>query len=350
MQFKNNLAIKSRLPAEWEKQNAVLLSWPHIKTKWAPYLENARKCISEIIMTILKFEDVILVVPDKKHAEQTRKLFTSKKLHIYIVPSDDIWARDFGPITVFRNGMRELLDFKFNGWGEKYLFQKDDKITAKLKKLGAFAKIPCRSVNFVLEGGSIESDGEGTILTTEKCLLNPNRNSKLSKKQIEDILMSTFGPGRILWLKHGKIKGDDTDSHIDTIARFAEKNTIIYMVCDKKTDPHYAELNKMEMELKSFKTISGKPYKLIPLPWPNPKFDEKGAKMPATYANFLVINGAVLVPTYRDKKDSVALKIIEGAFPRRKVIGIDCLQLIFQHGSLHCATMQIPAEIRKLKK
>ena len=342
MQFRKKIEMKVRLPAEWEKQSAVLMAWPHISTKWAPYLENARKCISEIIRAILKFEDVILVVPDKKQAEETRKLFPSERIHIQIVPSDDIWARDFGPITIFRNGRLELLDFKFNGWGEKYMFQKDDKITEKLKKLGAFGKIPRRSVKLVLEGGSIESDGEGIILTTEKCLLNQNRNPELSKKQIEATLMSALGAKRILWLKHGKIRGDDTDSHIDTLAKFADKNTIMYMACNKKSDLHYAELKKMEAELKSFRTASGKPYKLIPLPCPDPKFDEKGAQMPATYANFLVINGAVLVPTYQDKKDSIALKTIEGAFPQRKVIGIDCFQLIFQHGSLHCATMQIP--------
>jgi agmatine deiminase len=205
-----------------------------------------------------------------------------------------------------------------------------------------FGCTPLRSQHLVLEGGSIESDGRGTILTTSACLLSPNRNPGLTKAQIERQMLALFGARRMLWLDHGHMEGDDTDAHVDTLARLAPGDTIVYVACDDRTDAHYADLKAMEDELKALRTAAGKPYRLLPLPWPAAKFDEDGNRLPATYANFLVLNGAVLAPTYRDKADAVALKVIGKAFPGHDIIGIDCTPLIGQHGSLHCVTMQIP--------
>lgn len=331
-----------RLPAEWEMQSAILLAWPHEGTPWAPHLGEVLHIYLEIIKTILKFEPVILVTPDKLQSQIVRGDITSKKLVLYEIPGNDTWARDFGPITVFKDGKPTLMDFAFNGWGQKYPAQKDNMITGNLHELGAFGKTRLESVGFVLEGGSIESDGCGTILTTSKCLVNPNRNRSLSRNQVAEKLETLLGAKRILWLEHGNLEGDDTDSHIDTLARFANENTIVYVSCDDTNDVHYKELKLMEKELKSFRTASGRPYRLIALPWPDAKFDDEGNRLPATYANFLIMNDAVLVPTYRDKKDPAALKTIRDAFPDRKIIGINCLPLIRQHGSLHCVTMQIP--------
>ncbi|MFA6293882.1 MAG: agmatine deiminase family protein [Victivallales bacterium] len=336
-----------RLPAEWEAQSAVLLAWPHENTPWAPHLEEVRRNYLEIIRAILKFEPVILVTPDKIQSQLIRRSMTSKKLVLFEIPGNDTWARDFGPITVFRNGKPTLVDFTFNGWGHKYPAEKDNLISGNLHKLGAFGKIKLESADFVLEGGSIESDGCGTILATSKCLMNPNRNRGFSKKQIEEKMETLLGAKRILWLDHGHLEGDDTDSHIDTLARFAAENTIVHVSCDNTDDVHYKELKLMEKDLKSFRTANCRPYRLIPLPWPDAKYDDSGNRLPATYANFLIMNDAVLVPTYRDKKDSAALKAVSDAFPDRKIIGINCLTLIRQHGSLHCVTMQIPKGVIK---
>ena len=334
-----------RLPAEWEAQSAILLAWPHENTPWAPHLEEVRHTYFEIIKTILKFEPVILVTPDMIQTQLIRRNITSKKLFIYEIPGNDTWARDFGPITVFRDGKPALMDFTFNGWGCKYPAEKDNMISANLHKLGIFGKTKLESVSFVLEGGSIESDGSGTILASTKCLLNPNRNRGLSKRQIEEKLEALLGAKRILWLEHGYIEGDDTDSHIDTLARFANENTIIHVACDNTNDVHYRELKLMEKDLKSLRTVSGRPYRLVSLPWPDAKYDDEGHRLSATYANFLIMNDAVLVPTYRDRKDSTALKSVQDAFPDRKIIGINCLPLIRQHGSLHCVTMQLPSGV-----
>ena len=309
-----------RLPAEWEPQDAVLLAWPHENTDWAPVLKEARKTFDQIAYAIKRFQRVIRVAPDA-----------------FNLPTDDTWARDFGPITIEENGAPLLLDFTFNGWGNKFPAEQDNRITRALHQLGAFGSTPLRSIDLVLEGGSIESDGKGTLLTTAECLLNPNRNRNLSKEQIETALRKELGVDTILWLNHGALLGDDTDAHIDTLARLAPDRTIVYTACDDAADEHYAELKKMERELEAFLD-----YRLLPLPWPSPKYDDEGHRLPATYANYLVINGAVLVPIYNDPADDAALAVVQKAFPDREMIGIDCSTLILQHGSLHCVTMQIP--------
>jgi agmatine deiminase len=312
--------FQKRLPAEWEPQDAVLLAWPHADTDWNEVLPEAQRTFTEIAAAIERFEPLILVRPDAND-----------------IPTNDTWARDFGPITIEEDGRPVLLDFRFNGWGGKFPAEKDNAITRHLHQRGAFGTTPLRSLDLILEGGSIESDGQGTLLTTTECLLNPNRNPHLSKEQIEEQLRTELGVKKILWLEHGSLAGDDTDAHIDTLARLCPDHTITYVSCDDPTDEHYEELKAMEQELTAF---SG--YRLLPLPWPAAKFDNEGHRLPATYANYLVINGAVLVPTYSDPADAAALAVIQNAFPGREIVGIDCSTLILQHGSLHCVTMQIP--------
>lgn len=314
---------KRRLPAEWEPQDAVLLAWPHEGTDWAPVLAAAQKTFHEIISTIERFEPVLLIRPDA-----------------YDIPTNDTWARDFGPITIEEDRKPVLLDFTFNGWGGKFAAEKDNAATWMLQTKGAFGNTPLRIINFILEGGSIESDGEGTLLTTSECLLNPNRNPSLSKDQIEERLKAEFGAREILWLNNGYLAGDDTDAHIDTLARLCPDKTILYVACDDPSDEHFAPLQAMQDELRQF---AG--YRLLPLPWPKAKYDAQGNRLPATYANYLVINGAVLVPTYNDPADTAALEVMGKAFPDREIVGIDCSTLILQHGSLHCVTMQLPAGV-----
>jgi len=309
-----------RWPAEWEPQDAVLLAWPHENTDWNPVLEQAQATFSNIIRTIERFQRVILVGPDA-----------------YDLPTNDTWARDFGPITIEENGQPVLLDFTFNGWGGKFPADLDNAVTRALHKKGAFGTTLLRTVDMILEGGSIESDGEGTLLTTAECLLNPNRNPQHTRDQVEQRLKEQLGVHTILWLKHGALAGDDTDAHIDTLARLCPDKTIVYVSCDDPDDEHYEDLKAMEQELKAFAD-----YRLLPLPWPSAKYDAEGQRLPATYANYLIINGAVLVPTYNDPADETALEVVQKAFPDREIIGIDCSTLILQHGSLHCVTMQIP--------
>lgn len=337
-----------RLPAEWEPQDAVLIAWPHEKTDWAPVLAEAEEVFMNIAAVVARFEKLIVVVPDEA-CVRTKLEARGVNMHnvaLYEIESNDTWARDFGPITIYEDGQPILLDFTFTGWGGKFEAALDNQITAKLHQLGAFGGTPLRKVDFILEGGSIESDGQGTLLTTSECLLNPNRNAELSKAQIEEKLSGELGVKKILWLNNGWLAGDDTDAHIDTLARLCPDNTILYVQCTDPADEHFESFQCLETELKNFQTLEKQSYRLLPLPWPKAKFDVFGERLPATYANYLVINGAVLVPVYDDPpSDAAALTTVKKAFPGREVIGIDCSALILQHGSLHCVTMQIPAGV-----
>jgi agmatine deiminase len=336
-----------RLPAEWEAQDGVLIAWPHDGTGWAILLDDARSVIAEIVRQISRFQRVLLIAPPSKDLESILAIAGAdlSKVTIREIPCNDIWVRDYGPITVNYNNQPVLLDFGFNGWGLKYAAYHDNLVNKRLKELGDL--VPnLKTVGLILEGGSIESDGLGTILTTSACLLSPNRNPQLDKCEIEQALASLLGARRVLWLNHGWLAGDDTDSHVDTLARICPENTIIYQACDNPMDEHFQELKLMEDELKSFRAPDGAAYRLLPLPWPKARFNEQAHRLPATYANFLVINGAVLVPTYADhENDEKALVTIGQAFPGREIIGINCLTLIEQHGSLHCVTMHLPAGV-----
>ncbi|BCG47568.1 Agmatine deiminase [Citrifermentans bremense] len=332
-----------RLPAEWEPQDGVLLAWPHENSDWAPYLDAVEPVFAQIVTAISRFETAVVAAadPDLVREKLAACGANLEKVRINQVDTNDTWARDFGPITVEEDGAPRLLNFGFNGWGLKFPSDLDNRINKRLQALGVWGA-PLDTVGLILEGGSIESDGEGTILSTEECLMNDNRNPHLTRIELEEELHGLFGSDRFLWLANGYLAGDDTDSHVDTLARLCPENTIAYIRCDDPEDEHYQALAAMEQEILSFRTRDGRPYRAIPLPWPAARFDEDGERLPATYANFLVINGAVLVPTYQDRYDAAALAAIGEAFPGREIVGIDCLPLILQHGSLHCVTMQLP--------
>ena len=340
----NQKLSEVRLPAEWEPQDAILLAWPHSESDWQPQLEEVSTVYLELTRAICRYQQVLIITPEPQETE--RQLRAGKielnGIRIEKIPTNDTWTRDFGPITILRNDKPVLLDFGFNGWGLKFAADQDNQATRRLYSAGCFGKTLLEISNLILEGGSIESDGAGTILTTAECLLNANRNPHLNKQKIEQALFQQLGAKRVHWLDHGFLAGDDTDSHIDTLARLCPDDTIVYVHCDDPTDEHFSALQKMKQQLQQLRTQEGKPYRLIPLPWPKARYDEKGQRLPATYANYLVINGAVLVPTYNDPADSVAEQVIGDAHPGREIIGIDCRPIIRQHGSLHCISMQIP--------
>lgn len=331
------------LPAEWAEQAFVQLTWPHENTDWAYMLDEVNICFAEIAKAIVKFQNLLVVCKNADAVKSILGNMDMQRINFVELPTNDTWARDHGGITVFENGKAVVYDFCFNGWGMKFAANHDNLITRNLFEKGVFgANYSYRNcLDFVLEGGSIESDGEGTILTTAECLLSDNRNNML-RSEVEQKLKAYFDAERVLWLDNGYLAGDDTDSHVDTLARLCPENTIAYVKCDVETDEHYDALKKMEEELLNFKTKNGSPYRLIDLPMADAIYFE-GERLPATYANFLIINNAVLVPTYKQEKDKYALEQMQKAFPKHQIIGIDCIALIKQHGSLHCVTMQYPS-------
>lgn len=341
--------MQRRLPAEWEPQDAVLLGWPHGGTDWADMLDRVLPVFTRIAVEISRHETVMIPVPDPDSVRSQLAGAGARmdRVSIYGVPTNDTWARDFGPITVYQNGAPLMLDFGYNGWGLKFRACDDNRITARLQGEGAFGDCPRQVPGLILEGGSLESDGAGMLLTTSACLLEANRNPHLGRNELEDRLRQHFGADRVHWLEHGYLAGDDTDSHVDTLARLAPDNTIVYQSCDDPADEHYTELTAMAEELAALRTREGKPFPLLPLPWPEACYAEDGHRLPATYANFLILNGAVLVPTYDSSRDESALAVIRFAFPGREIIAVPSRPLIEQHGSLHCLTMQIPQGVLK---
>lgn len=338
------------LLAEWAPQSGVMLTWPHGHGDWRPFLTQVEPVFIDIGRAVTQFEKLLIATYDDAHRQHVLQRLAAAganmdRVKTFIVPSNDTWARDHGPITVLEDNKPVLLDFVFNGWGNKFDAALDNKISASLYAQGAFGSVPLRTFPFVLEGGSIESDGKGTMLTTAHCLMSPERNPDMNRADIESHLADVFGLKRFLWLEHGYLAGDDTDSHIDTLARLCDENTIAYVKCDDPADEHFLALNAMEEELKAFRTLDGAPYKLVPLPWPKPIFDDNGKRLPATYANFLIINGAVLAPTYDDANDAAALQALAGCFPGREIIAVPCAPLVMQYGSLHCVTMQLPESV-----
>ena len=333
------------LPPEWAPQSSVMLTWPRRDGDFAKVFDAVEANFVAIACAIARFENLHINVAANAGALRKRLLDAGvplARLRIFELPNDDVWARDHGPISVFRDGALLHLDFRFNGWGGKFPAERDDALTRRLAELHAWSA-PVESIDFVLEGGGIETDGAGSLLTTERCLLAPTRNPQFDRAGVEAVLRERLGVERILWLRHGDLLGDDTDGHIDTLARFCNEHTIAYQACYDRDDPHYAELAAMAQELAALRRPNGEPYELVPLPLPDRIVDDEGRCLPAGYANFLIVNGAVLVPTYRDPHDAVALDRLRGCFPQREVVAIDCRALIHQYGSLHCVTMQIPA-------
>ena len=335
-----------RLPAEWEPQSGVLITWPHQHSDWIDSLETIEQIYIQLVEAITRHEKVLIIAYDedlKIHIQDKLALanLNTDNIIFSITQTNDTWTRDYGPITLDKHN-EQILDFRFNGWGNKFDASLDNLVTAKLVESNILKTQNITTAEFVLEGGSIESDGKGTLLTTSDCLLKDTRNTLYSKDNITDIIKSTLGISKILWLDHGYLSGDDTDSHIDMLARFTDSETIVYVKCDDENDEHYASSCKMEAQLKTFSNFENKPFDLKPLPFPEAIFDEDGRRLPASYANFLIINNAVLVPTYNDTKDAIALKLLGECFPGREIIAIPFLAAIEQNGSLHCLTMQIP--------
>ncbi len=334
------------LPAEWQEQSGVQLTWPHAGTDWAHMLTEVQECFTAIAREIAKKELVLIIAPDINAVKtQITNRVNMENIRFFECETNDTWARDHGAITLIDGSTPRLLDFCFNGWGQKFASDLDNQITHKAF-IGGYLKAEYENrLDFVLEGGSIESDGLGTLLTTSTCLLAPNRNDNMNRVEIEEYLRSALHVQQILWLDHGYLAGDDTDGNIDTLARLCPNNTITYVKCTDPADDHFEELQKMEEQLQAFRTLKGEPYHLLPLPMANTLKDNV-ERLPATYANFLIINGAVLYPTYNQPENDVkAAGILAEAFPDYEIVGIDCRALIKQHGSLHCVTMQYPERV-----
>ncbi|MBR1791916.1 MAG: agmatine deiminase family protein [Bacteroidaceae bacterium] len=403
-------------PAEWHPQSGVQLTWPHAATDWAPILSEVDDCFVRIAFEILNHDERLLIVtpePDRISALLAERLPARllPAVRYFECPTNDTWARDHAFLTLVSPEGPLLLDFQFNGWGNKFPSDLDNQICRRLAfpsisapssssssspssspsspspssspssvasssvapsssspsspRLGA-ARIradhpssPLRGryvshLDFVFEGGSIESDGRGTLLTTSQCLLSPQRNPGLTHQEIEQRLLHYFRARRVLWLDHGYLAGDDTDSHIDTLARLAPSDTILYVQCTDPSDEHYEALQAMEAQLRTFCVLGAagsegeaEHYRLLPLPMPSPIYDpDDGHRLPATYANFLILNSAVLLPTYgQPANDELARRQLQRAFPRHDIVPVDCRILIRQHGSLHCSTMQYPVGV-----
>lgn len=343
------MEAKLTLIPEWEPQDLVLITWPHAESDWADMLDEVEACYREMARAILRFEDLLILAHDENYVKQ---IFEGEhfehRLRILEMPSNDTWCRDYAPLA-FRVSSDEgtfkaIADFTFNGWGMKFAANKDNLISRCLYLSRVFAddvsmmnRLMC-----VLEGGGVESDGQGTILSTYGCIYEPNRNAGFDEEELSGLLAEVLGAERLIMLRNGELEGDDTDGHIDTLARFVTPDTIAYVKCLDPRDGHYHALERMEQELLALRTTSGEPYKLIPLPLPKAIYDEDGHRLPATYANFLFVNGGLLVPTYDQDYDNEVLKALGEALPDRQIVGVDCQALIRQHGSLHCATMQIP--------
>lgn len=332
-----------RLPAEWEPQDAIQLAFPGRNSDWIDYWDEVVPCYINIIKVISSYQKLIIVCDNESELRNYLSEIDFSNIHIFELPINDTWARDHAAITVQQENAFLIYDFMFNGWGLKFASDKDNQITGKLMQKGIYKAKDIIIPDLVLEGGSIESDGMGTLLTTTNCMLSPNRNPHYSKQQIEEKLIDLFGLKRVLWLENGHLLGDDTDAHIDTVARFCDERTIAYVQCTDVNEVHYNDLKKMEDELKATKTQDNQPYHLIHLPMADAIYaPDDNRRLPATYANFLILNDVVLMPTYDLPQDDLAISQLQKAFTERKVIGINCKALLLQHGSLHCITMQYP--------
>ncbi len=334
-----------RFPAEWEPQAAILIAWPNADTDWAERLGEVEETYIALVAVITRFQPVVVCVADDDDESYAQARLSSNRVDMDRVrfvqaPYDDTWLRDSGPISLREGDGFRLLDFRFTGWGGKFDASQDDLLVERLHDMGIFSKISRQSIDFALEGGAIDTDGAGTLLTTWQCL--HERHPGASREALTDKLADWLQQDRVLWLDHGYLEGDDTDAHVDTLARFAAPDAIVFQACDDPEDSHYAELQAMAAELAALRTADGRPYRLFPLPWAKPILDE-GRRLAASYANFLIVNGAVLMPAYGDPADAEAAAVMARAFPDREIVQVPCRPLIWQNGSLHCITMQLPA-------
>ena len=337
-----------KLPAEWSPQSAVLLTWPHPATDWATSLVEVEQVFLNIAAAISQRQALVVLCHNLFLMQRLQKILPEHQVQMqrtfFIqIPNNDSWVRDYGPLTVFnQNGDALWLNFEFSGWGQKFESKLDNQINGHLFGAEIIQATALESVDLVLEGGAIETDGNGILLANEGCILATNRNPNLQKKQLEQRLAELFGIQKFLWLQQPPLTGDDTDGHIDTLARLTPSGALVYVSCNDVNDPHFETLLQLKTQLATFTDLDDNPYPLLPLPWPEAKYDSEGNRLPASYANYLLINGAVLMPMYQDAADAQAMAVIQQAHPGYQVIGIDCLTLIRQGGSLHCVTMQLP--------
>ncbi len=334
-----------RWPAEWEPQSGVLIAWPHASTDWAPKLAEVEATYAALGTAISQYEPCLIVVTDVALERRARTALLAagadeQRLRFIQAPYHDTWLRDSGPLVLVDGARRAYADFRFTGWGGKFAADADDALIARLLTTGAFVGGVHQRHDFALEGGAVESDGAGSLLTTWRCL--QQRHPQATREELEVVLRTALGARRVLWLQRGYLEGDDTDAHIDTLARFAPDGGIVFQACDDADDTHYAELAAMHAELAALRDAQGRPYRLHALSWARQIVDGT-RRLAASYANYLVINGAVLVPAYGDVADARAAAVIGAAHPGRDVVQVPCRPLIWQNGSLHCVTMQLPA-------
>lgn len=340
------MGTKPFWPAEWAPQDGVLLAWPHAGTDWAANLADVEVTYAALVAAISRRQPVLVCVPDQAVEQRMGALLAQARalpgrIRTVRIDYDDTWLRDTGPITLLGPTGPELLDFRFTGWGGKFEAGRDDRLVEGLFERGLFAPgARRRAVDFALEGGAVETDGEGTLLSTWHCLAA--RHPGRARHEVEAILAGTLAVDRFLWLEHGALEGDDTDAHIDTLARFAAPDAIVFQACDDPADPHHAGLSAMAGEIAALRDRQGRPYRRFALPWARPVRAADGRRLAASYANFLIVNGAVLMPGYGDPADQVAANVLRQAFPGRAVEIVPCRPLIEQNGSLHCVTMQLP--------
>lgn len=331
-------------PAEWEPHRATWLSWPHNPDTWVGEIDSIFNGYLHFIKEISRNEQVCLNVSDLKMEQEARGMLSQRDVPLHNVefyhhPTNDAWCRDHGPCFLLHtDGRKMIINWKYHAWGEKYPpYILDNSIPERISQaLGLEFMNP----NLVLEGGSVEFNGAGTLLTTKSCLLNPNRNPSMSQQELEEMLLRFFGVKQVLWLEQG-IAGDDTDGHIDTICRFVNASSLVTVLEEDPLELNFEPLQDNYRALAKMKLWNGRHPEIITLPMPSPKF-HKSQRLPASYANFYICNGAVLVPTYRDPKDQEALAILRDLFKTRSVIGIDCLEIIKGLGGLHCLCMQEP--------
>lgn len=322
-----------------------MLTWPHGRGDWGRELPEVEETFLRLARAIASRQGLLVTCHGEGLAARIRQMLRDcgERATVFAAASNDIWVRDHGPITVLDEDARpRLLDFRFNGWGGRYPADLDNDLTVTLDRLGAFGGRPVVDLPWVLEGGSLDSDGAGTLLTTSRCLLDGRRNPGTDRSWWEAGFRQWFGVSRVLWLNHGELQGDDTDGHVDMLARFIAPDTIVHVACDDPADPHYGPLRAMKHELGTFRRANGSPYRLVALPWPAPRHDGQGQRLPLSYANFLLINGAVLMPVYDVPQDADALDLMRSLFPARDIVPIPAMPLILQRGSVHCATQHIP--------
>lgn len=336
--------ILSMLP-EWAPQQAVMLAWPHESTDWAPWLSAIQRDYTELAVAISREATPVILCQNTAHQSLIQQQLAGRCVqspHFVIAPYNDTWCRDYGPVTLASDSGKTLLDFQFNGWGDKYDAELDNNINQQIAPLW---RAPLETIHYELEGGSIETDGQGSLLTTAHCLLDSNRNNAFSKEQIEQFVLKQLGLDRILWITEGALLGDDTDSHIDNLVRFCSPDTIAYATCSRSDDVHHGPMQRMKAQVEALRQPDGKPYRLQGVEIPAPQYDENGKRLPGSYVNFLILNGSVIVPVFGCAEDSLAVAALQHCFPGKKIVTVPGGNLIKQYGGPHCATMQLPVGV-----